>query len=145
MAESVAVGSTAAPSKGFHIALWVLQVLLAFAFIGAGFMKAMTPMAELVTKLPWTAVVPEALTRFIGFSELLGGIGLVLPAATRIMPRLTTLAAALLVVVMVLALGFHVMRGEMSMLAPSAVLGVLSAVVAWGRQFKAPIAPRQKR
>jgi len=44
--------------------------------------------------LPWVANAPEALVRFIGISELLGAAGLILPAALRIKPYLTPLAAA---------------------------------------------------
>jgi len=108
----------------------------------AGFMKGTTPIAELSQKLPWTAQVPEALVRFIGASELLGALGLILPAATRIKPSLTPLAAALLVVVMILAAGFHVLQGEPKMMGPSVVLGLLAATVAYGRLRKAPISPR---
>jgi DoxX-like family len=83
------------------------------------------------------------LVRFIGASELLGAIGLVLAAVTRSKPVLTALAAAGLVIVMVLAAGFHVSRGELQMLPPSLVLGAFAAFVAWGRFKKAPIAPRR--
>jgi len=44
--------------------------------------------------------------------------------------------------VMILALGVHIMRGELSHTPPVIILGALSAFVAWGRLSKAPIAPR---
>jgi uncharacterized membrane protein YphA (DoxX/SURF4 family) len=129
-------------SKPLHVSLWVAQGLLALAFGMAGLMKATTPLAELATKLPWAADLPH-LVRFIGISELLGAIGVVLPAATRIQPRLTPLAASGLVLVMGLALLFHASRGELAQAAPiNLVLGGLAAFVAWGRFSKAPIAPR---
>lgn len=129
-------------SKALHIALWVVQVLLGLLFLMAGATKATQPMADLATKMPWTAVVGEPLTRFIGVSELLGGLGLILPAATRIKPRLTALAAAGLVTVMALAALFHASRGEFMALPINAMFGGLAAFVAWGRFKKAPIAPR---
>jgi hypothetical protein len=135
--------SSSAPhrSKALHISLWVVQVLLAAAFAMAGVMKATMPIAELAVKLPWVADLP-ALTRFIGISEIAGALGLILPAATRILPKLTPLAAAGITLVMVLATGFHVMRGEIQALPVTIVLGGLAAFVAWGRNGRAPIAPR---
>jgi hypothetical protein len=67
---------------------------------------------------------------------------LVLPAATRIKPALTPLAALGLATVMVLASLTHLLRGEVQMLPVTAVLAGLAAFVAWGRARKAPIAPR---
>lgn len=128
-------------SKALHYTLWAVQLLLGAAFVMAGLMKATTPLAELAQKLPWVVDLPN-LTRFIGVSELLGGFGLVLPAATRIQPKLTPLAGAALSLVMVLAAGFHVARGEFPGVVPNAVLGALAAFVAWGRFIKAPVSAR---
>lgn len=138
---AVAVASTAKPSKALNVSLWIVQVLLAAAFIMAGLMKSTTPIAELAAKMVWPGELP-GLVRFIGVSELLGGVGLLLPALTRIKPQLTALAGAALALVMVLAAGFHVMRGEWSALPINLVLGGLAAFVAWGRFRGAPIAPR---
>lgn len=133
----------APPKRALHISLWIAQCVLALAFGMAGIMKVTTPIAELAAKLPWTAEVPLALVRFIGTAELLGAVGLILPAATRIRPGLTALAAAGLVTVMALALSFHAMRGELAQAAPiNLVLGGLAAFVAWGRFRKAPVRAR---
>jgi uncharacterized membrane protein YphA (DoxX/SURF4 family) len=126
------------------IVLWILQILLAAAFIAAGAMKLTQPLAMLATALPWTADVPGALVRFIGVAEILGALGLVLPAATRILPRLTPLAAAALAVDMVLATLFHLVRGEAMAVPPTLVLAALLVFVAWGRAFRAPVAPRAR-
>jgi putative oxidoreductase len=135
--------STAQPAgRGLRIALWVVQVLLALNFGLAGVMKSSAPIAELAQRMAWAGVLPEPLVRFIGVSELLGAIGLILPAATRIKPGLTPLAAAALLLVMVLAALFHISRGELSALPINATLGALAAFVAWGRWKRAPIAPR---
>jgi uncharacterized membrane protein YphA (DoxX/SURF4 family) len=134
--------TSAAPSKGLHIGLWVAQVLLAILFGMAGVMKTFTPLNELAQKLPWVAESSAALVRFIGISELAGALGLILPAATRIKPALTPLAGLGLLVVMVLAAGFHVMRGEAQALPVNLILGGLAAFVVWGRWKKQPIAPR---
>lgn len=123
-------------------ALWIVQVLLAALFLMTGVMKATTPMAELVAQAAWVSTVPAWAVRFAGISEVLGAIGLILPAATRIAPRLTPLAASGLAAVMVLASALHVSLGEFSALPVNVVLFFLAAFVAWGRTKKAPIAPR---
>ena len=129
-------------SRALHIVLWVAQVVLAVLFGMAGTMKATAPLAQLAQKMTWVAAVPAALVRFIGVSELAAALGLLLPSATRIRPVLTPLAAAGLVVIMVLAAGFHSSRGEAQVVPVNLVLGALAAFVAWGRGKKAPIAPR---
>ena len=130
-------------SKGLHIGLWVVQGLLAVAFGMAGAMKTFTPLPELAASLPWVLDVPAALVRFIGISELAAAFGLVLPSLLRVQPRLTALAGAGLVVVMVLASIFHLSRGEAAALPANFVLGGLAAFVAWGRTRKAPIQARK--
>ena len=130
------------PSKGLHIGLWVVQGLLAFAFAGSGLMKLTTPHEQFVAMMPWAAAAPAFLPAFIGASEFAGALGLILPSATRIMPKLTPLAAALLVVVMILAAITHILYADFGGMVPSLVLGSLSAFVAWGRTVKAPIAAR---
>lgn len=127
-----------------RIALWTVQVLLALAFLGAGTMKLTSPIPDLLAAGMWYADDAGGwLIRFIGLSELLGAVGLVLPAATRILPWLTPLAGAGLATVMVLAMGTHASAGEWGALPVNAVLGGLAAFVAWGRAVKAPIPPRQ--
>ena len=131
-------------SKTWHISLWIAQILLAGMFLMAGFMKTFTPLAELSQMVPLVAEIP-GLVRFIGISELAGGLGVLLPAALRIRPQLTALAAAALALVMLLAMIFHIARGEVSVIGTNIVLGALAAIVAWGRLRKAPIASRSLR
>lgn len=136
------MSSSSQPSKGLNIGLWVLQVLLGLAFIASGLMKLTTPIDDLVKAgMTWAAEMPW-LPRFIGLSEFLGGLGLILPAATRILPILTPIAASLLTVVMVLAVGVHLAAGDVAHSPPAFILGALSAFVAFGRFKKAPIAAR---
>ena len=135
--------SSTAPSKGLNIGLWIVQVLLAALFLFAGGIKLITPISEFA-KQPgsdWMVAMPW-LVRFIGVSEVAGALGMLLPAATRIKPVLTAWAGVGLTVVMVLALGFHVMRGEFSHGLPVIVIGAMAAFVAWGRFGKAALSPR---
>ncbi len=124
-----------------NIALWISQVLLALVFAAAAAMNFTSNIKDLAEFLPFATDYPW-LVRFIGVSELLGGVGLVLPAALKVKPGLTALAGAGLVVVMVLAAAFHVSRGEFGALPINAVMGALAGFVAWGRWKAAPIAPR---
>jgi putative oxidoreductase len=137
------VPSVARPADcGLTIGLWTAQTILALMFGMAGVMKTTQPIAELAQKLVWPGAVPPGLVRFIGASELLGALGLLLPSVTRIKPGLTPLAAAGLVTIMALASVFHLTRGELPAIAFNLALGSVAAFVAWGRYRKAPIAPR---
>jgi putative oxidoreductase len=129
--------------KVLHITLWILQAILASMFMMGGFMKTFMPIAELSATMPWASDIPQ-LTRFIGITQILGALGLILPAALKIAPRLTVWAASGLALTMVLALLFHINRGEMSALPINIVLGLLAGFIAWGRSTKAPIYQREK-
>mgnify|MGYP006195675565 CR=1 FL=1 len=134
-------GESAAENKGFHIALWAVQIVLAFAFVSAGVMKTFLPLEQLVASMAWVESV-GSFVRFIGICELLGGIGMIVPAATRIKPVLTPIAAIGLLIIMVLAAGLHFTRTEFDAIPITLVLGALAAFVAWGRFTKARIHPR---
>ena len=124
------------------ITLWILQVLLALAFLAAGAMKLVMPIADLHDALAWTADVPDVLVRLIGLAEVLGALGLVLPAATCIRPRLVVLAAAGLALDMAVATLFHLVRDEASAIPVTLILGAALVIVAWGRAVRLPITPR---
>lgn len=128
--------------KGLHVGLWVAQGLLAAAFLASGSMKMSAPLEQLRAAMPWVNGAMGEAVRFIGTVEVLGALGLILPAATRIKPWLTPLAALGLTVVMVLAAATHAVRGEPQVILFNAILGGLAAFVAWGRSRKAPITPR---
>ncbi len=127
-----------------NIALWIVQVGLALAFFMAGAMKVMTPLDELAAQMSWVSAVPDFVPRLAGTVEILGAIGLILPSVTRILPRLTPIAAMGLVTVMVLAAGLHISLAEFGMLGPNVVLGALAAFVAWGRLKRHPIVDRSQ-
>jgi len=125
--------------KAFHVALWLVQAGLAVMFVGMGVSKSTIPIAELAQKFVWPGEVPAALVRFIGVSEILGGLGLVLPGLTKRKPGLTPWAALGLVTVMLLAGIFHATRGELRALPVNAAFGALAALVWWGRTRKVPL------
>ena len=125
--------------------LWGLQILWGFFFAGSGFGKVLLYDATLYADAPravaWYAAVPQPLIVFIGVCEVLGGIGLFLPAITRRWPMLTPLAAAGLALTMLLAAGFHLVRGEFLLIPANLVLGGVAAFLAVGRWSRRPIAP----
>jgi putative oxidoreductase len=129
-------------NKGLNIALWITQVLLAALYLMAGSTKLFQPIEEIAKMLPWAAEMPAGLVRFIGLSELLGGIGLLLPALLRIQPKLTVFAAIGLSLVQVLATGFHLSRGETAVIGMNFLLLAMAVFIAWGRTKKVPIAPK---
>ena len=113
---------------------WAVQILLAAAFLMAGFIKSAQSIEQLSAMLPWAKDVPATLVRFIGISELAGGLGLLLPWLTGIRRNLTPLAAWGLVLVMAMAAVFHAARGEFSALPNNLILGGLAAFVAIRRR-----------
>ena len=140
--------STTAPRAGtaMRAGLWVAQVLLAVLYLPSAYMKLLLPVAEVARQIPWANQVPLEFLRFIGFVDLAAGIGLLLPALTRIQPRLTVWAAIGSAVLQLLAIGFHASRGDYAAMPAIISLNLialaLSVFVAWGRARKAPIAAR---
>jgi uncharacterized membrane protein YphA (DoxX/SURF4 family) len=133
--------TTAAHGK-LHYGLWLAQVLLAVAFAAVGFMKLTISPAALAQSMPAGLVLPLGLIRFIGFAEVAGALGVILPAATRVLPVLTPVAAGALALVMVLAGAFHASRSEIASLPPVLALGALALFVAWGRTTRERIPAR---
>ncbi len=129
-------------SKGLNASLWAVQGLLALTFAGTGVWKLSTPIAELSHMIPWTGQVSPAMVTIIAVIDLMGGIGILLPSLVRIKPGLSVLAALGCAVLMLAAAVFHVWRGEAANTPFNFILLGLSLFVAWGRQRKAPIAPR---
>lgn len=122
--------------------LWVAQCLVGIPFVIFGFMKLTSPIASLSAAMPWTGQLPVALVRSTALIDMLGGIGILLPALTRILPRLTVWAAAGCVALQLCAITFHVSRGEAGMTPLNLIFLGLSAFVFWGRSRARLIAPR---
>lgn len=134
--------ATAPSSKKWHIGLWVAQIALALLYAsGVWFHLLISPAEAAAMGALWIETAPLPLVRFIGIAELAGVIGLILPAATRIKPKLTTYAAVGLLAIQALAIPFHVIRGEIEPLPFNLVLVALAVLIIWGRSRKAPIAP----
>ena len=122
-----------------NIALWIVQILLALAFAMAGIMKVTQPIDRLETRMEWVKDVGPRGVPLIGSLEILGAIGLILPAVTGILPWLTPVAAAGLALTMVGAMITHGRRGEYSNIGVNVVLLVLALFVVYGRFVIVPI------
>jgi len=122
-----------------NVALWVLQVLLALAFLGHGCLLLFPP-AAVVEQM--NASLPRWFQLFLGVAEVLAAVGFTLPGLTRIQPWLVPAAAGGVMIVMISATFFHTMRGELSSAATTAVLLVMATFVAYMRLRVAPIRPR---
>lgn len=132
-----------APSKALHYGLWALQGLLAFMFFMAGANKiAQAPEALTAMGMSFVARMPAGAPKVIGLLEVLGAIGLILPSALRIAPKVSALAAAGLVLTMVVAAADHGMHGEFGPAGFTVFLAALAGFIVWGRAVGAPIAPR---
>ena len=123
-----------------NILLWVLQALLAIAFLAHGWLF-LSPPAELVDQM--NASLPRWFQLFLGVAEVLAGVGLILPGLTRIRPRLVIYAAVGIMIVMVSATVFHIARGETSSAVITLVLLGIAAFVAYARDRVVPIAGRE--
>lgn len=126
-------------STALHIALWIVQVLLAVSLVWAAGMKLFQPLDKLAAMWPWVGQVPATLVKLTGIVDVLGAVGLILPAWLRIRPQLTPIAAGCIIVLMICAITFHVLRGEASVIGFNIVFALLAAFVAWGRFAKIPI------
>ena len=124
-----------------NIALWIVQVFLRVVFVLHGFMMVAAP-AEPLELI--NAQLGSGLRLFIGVAELLVAASLILPGLTRILPFLTALAAAGLMIVMASAAFFHLLRGESGNAITTVVPFVLGTVVTELRWKVKPIAARVK-
>lgn len=123
-----------------NITLWVLQVLLAVAFLAHGLLFLFPP-AELLPLM--NALIPPAFRIFLGIAEVTAAAGLTVPGVTRIRPGLIFWAAAGLMIIMVGATVLHIARGEIGSAVTTAVLLVLLTFVAYMRWKVIPIQPRR--
>lgn len=116
-----------------NVVLWILQIALAAMFGLSGLGKLFQPRARLAAQYPWVTDFSDPVVKLIGIMEVLGALGLILPAATGVLPILTAIAATGLAAMMLLAVLLHVRRKETRGIVVAGVLLVLAAIVAIGR------------
>lgn len=120
-----------ASTRRANVTLWIVQGLLACLFLFTGAVKVFAPLE----KLQGPVAFPGWFYRFLGFAELLGALGLVLPGLLRIQRALTPIAAAGLLLIVT---GATVITLETGLGAAMAVIpfvaALLTATVAYGRR-----------
>jgi uncharacterized membrane protein YphA (DoxX/SURF4 family) len=118
-----------------NLVLWIVQALLAALFLFAGCMKFIMPVEEMTKQI----AMPVWFLYFIGVSEVLGALGLILPWLLGIKPWLTPLAAVGLLIIMIGAMVTTLITGDYANAAFPAAAGLFSALVASGRSRKARV------
>lgn len=117
-----------------NLMLWILAFLLAAIFAGAGAVKLVTARDQQIDRTPYVEDFPQVVIRGIGVLEILGAIGLLLPALTGVATVLVPLAGAGLAITMVFAALVHTRRGDgMAATTPSILLAIASVFLAWSR------------
>ena len=119
--------------------LWVLQILLAAVFLAHGLMMLFPP-ASVAEQM--NATLPRWFSLFLGAAEVAAAVGLTLPGITRVLPGLVAAAAAGIVIVMISATVYHLMRAEWSSAAITFVLLLMATFVAHMRWRVAPLGSR---
>jgi hypothetical protein len=123
-----------------NIMLWVLQVLLAVAFLAHGWLF-LSPPPDIAEQM--NASLPRWFQLFLGVAEVLAAVGLTLPGLTRIMPWLVTWAAGGIMIVTASATVFHLVRREISSAAITLLLLAMATFVAYTRHRVLPIGVRR--
>jgi len=121
-----------------NVALWIVAGLLAAAFLAAGAMKLSQPREKIAASMGWAEDFSAGTIKMIGAFEVLGAIGLILPALVGVAPVLVPLAAVGLAVIMVGAIVTHLRRKETQPVLVNVVLLALAVFVAVGRFWVAP-------
>ncbi len=123
--------------------IWILQGMIAMMFLMAGFMKVTQSKDELKIKgkgrMDWVEDLSIKNIRLIGIVEVLAAIGLILPQWTGILPWLTPVSAAGLVLTMMGSMILHMRRGDgVKSISVNIMLLLLAAFVAYGRDALVP-------
>lgn len=117
-----------------NVVLWILAIVLAVAFLGAGLMKIARSKEQLAASgMGYVEDFGAGTVKAIGVLEVLAALGLILPGLLGVAPVLVPLAASGIVLLMIGAIITHLRRKEAPMVIVNLVLLVLAAIVAWGR------------
>ncbi|MGB1696836.1 MAG: DoxX family protein [Thermoplasmatota archaeon] len=108
---------------------WILSGVLAAAFLMAGSMKAFR-IEKMAEQMDWVDNFGRDKARMLGFAEMLGALGLILPIALGVAPILSGVAAACLMLLMLGAVLKHFQWDDKKNAVAPAILGLLSGFLA---------------
>jgi uncharacterized membrane protein len=117
-----------------NVVLWIVAGVLAAAFLASGLMKVSQPRQKIVESgMGWAGDFSDGAVKAIGVLEILGALGLILPAVFDVATWLVPVAAVGLAVLMLGAIVVHSRRKETQNVVVNVVLLALAVFVAWGR------------
>lgn len=125
-----------------NVVLWVLQVFFGLFFIVASGMPKFFAPRE-VLNMP--IVLPREFLIVVGTSEVLGGLGLILPGLLRRHQWMTSVAAFMLVLLTLFATGYQLVAGQVASAVFAAGVGLMCALIGYGRWKVAPLGPARSR
>lgn len=122
------------------IALWIIAVIFAIAFTAGGIVKLTWSYDKYAAKLHWPADFSPGKVKFMGIIEILGGLGLVLPAFIAPIAWLVPVAASGMALYMSGAVTERIRRSEYRDLLGDLLFLAAMLFVAWGRFALSPFA-----
>jgi hypothetical protein len=135
------MSATVTQSRAWSIALWVIRVLVALPFFIAAWLEGMSsPETLAALDLVWIPDAPLWLVRLVAGIEGLAALGLILPGIVRLPPATVTVAALVLLVIQIAALGLDLAAGSLSDLPVKAVVLVLTFIILWAQLRRGSIA-----
>lgn len=124
-----------------NLILWIVAGLLAAAYLFGGGGKLIMPkekIAGISSSARWVEDFSAGSVKAIGALEVLGAVGLILPAVLDIAPVLVPLAALGLMMIMIGATILRIRRHEFKFMVADLAYLALAGFVAWGRFFIEP-------
>ncbi|MCU0829862.1 MAG: DoxX family protein [Tabrizicola sp.] len=135
------MSATVTQSRAWSIALWVIRVLVAIPFFLAAWLEGMSsPETLAALDLVWIPDAPLWLVRLVAGIEGLAALGLILPGLVRLPPATVTVAALVLLVIQIAALGLDLAAGSLSDLPVKAVILALTLIILWAQLRRGSIA-----
>lgn len=117
-----------------NVVLLIVQLGLGLIFVMAGVLKAFE-YKKAKERISWVNDVPKGFVIFLGYVEIVGSMGILLPIGLGMSPFITPLAAFGLALVMVFAAIFHYNRKEFYMIPVNFILLLIALFIAIGRLY----------
>ena len=121
-----------------NILLWVLQILAALLYGSSGVMKVFL-FDKVSEGVPAFGALPRKAWTSLGILELVCTVGLIVPDALHWHPPLTVVAAAVLALESLVFVWVHIKYRETATIVMNAVLGLLMALLVYGRLVLTPV------